>query len=122
METQQQSKQIGCFKTVFGIVLLLFVLSFLFRTCSGNSDSDDSESMALVMSRNFVRDKLLSPSTAEFAGLSDSRVIKKENVWHITSYVDAKNAFGVAIRKNYSCRLIYKPDEKVWSLLEMNLE
>ncbi|MEW6004681.1 MAG: hypothetical protein AB1695_05125 [Stygiobacter sp.] len=119
MENQQQ---IGCFKTVFSIVLLLFVLSFLFRTCSGNSDSDDSESMALVMSRNFVRDKLLSPSTAEFAGLSDSRVIKKENVWYINSYVDAKNAFGVAIRKNYSCRLIYKPDEKVWSLLEMNLE
>lgn len=115
--------KVGCFKIIFGTIGIILFFSFIFRVCSGGSTrSDDTDTMALVMSRDFVRDKLLSPSTAEFAGMSDSKVVKKGEAWTVVSYVDAKNAFGVPLRKHYACRLRYNKGDNTWSLLDLNIE
>ena len=118
MAEEKKNSKAGC----LGIFVLSVFVVLAMRVCSSGDSSDDGESMALVMSRNFVRDKLVSPSTAEFASLSSSTVTKSGNSFHIISYVDAKDAFGTPIRKNYTCLLSHSPNTKNWSLISLDIE
>jgi len=105
-----------------GIIILSVFVVLVMRVCSSGDSSGDSETMALVMSNNFVKDKLVSPATAEFATMGNSKITKSGNSFYIVSYVDAKNAFGTPIRKHYTCLLSHVPKTKNWSLISLNIE
>lgn len=54
--------------------------------------------------KDAVRKQLLSPSTAKFPWMPPTPVkVTGSCTWQLASYVDAKNAFGVAIRYDYVC-------------------
>ena len=93
---------------ISGLLLLCWVtVSFL----ASSEDSDaprDNSILAYNLAEECVKQRLKSPSTAEFAGLFE----KKDHVtkigpdkYQIRSYVDAQNSFGAMIRNQWSCTI-----------------
>ena len=69
------------------------------------NDEKEFATRAYVMSQDFVRQKLKSPSTAIFSrsDYTNGPVFSKSV--EIKSYVDSQNGFGATIRTNYRIRL-----------------
>ncbi|MCL4295722.1 MAG: hypothetical protein KJ077_08345 [Anaerolineae bacterium] len=97
--------------------------------------------MAEVMCKDFVRDNLKSPSSADFGGLFDDRdkamfleaeqasqfgvdtsKLRNSGVWVVAGEVDAENSFGAMIRSKYTCILDYDKAGQNWYLLDISIE
>lgn len=96
---------------IFFIILCSF---FLLRSCIAGFDKVDKYD-AYYAATQFVERRLKSPSTAEFSGYDKEQVDNiKENVYRVSGYVDAENAFGAMLRRNYVCKIVYIPEKKSW--------
>ncbi len=74
---------------------------------------------AIVWARKFVKQRLLSPSTADFPWLPVKIYSTKNKLtYFIYSYVDSQNGFGAMIRTNYSCQVRYLGDGK-WKCIDI---
>ena len=51
--------------------------------------------------KDYVKNTLVSPSTAKFAGYGNWDIHKSHGTIYVTSYVDAQNSFGAQIRNNF---------------------
>ena len=115
---------IGCwiFIGVCAFIIILAVIS-----------SDDKKNIAeqeLMMSEvkcnRAIRSNLKAPSSANFADAFDgvSSVIAEQDdslvIYDFISFVDAKNDFGVALRKKFKCRIQYNIGAENWSVIELN--
>ena len=108
----------------WGCLLLFLVLIVLPITCLNlKGDEGDHSSMAYIIGRNAIKDKLKAPSTAKFPHYYESgvRVVKTTDEYHIFSYVDAQNSFGAMIRKRWTARVRDNKDRSKMELLEANL-
>lgn len=57
---------------------------------------------AMSAAESFAKDRLKAPATARFPSNSDFRTeMLSCGTWRVTSYVDAQNSFGAAIRTYY---------------------
>ena len=83
----------------------------------------DNSTMAYVMMQGFVKDYLISPSSAKFEWISEPQciIIKEEFDYSIRSWVDSQNAFGVMIRTQFS-GVVRQVDERNWQLLELDFD
>lgn len=76
------------------------------------------ETSAFIYSKEFVKRRLRSPSTAEFPPYSGAEGVTIETIecgrYKVHAYVDATNAFGAMMRNRYSALMVYEPDEEVW--------
>lgn len=73
---------------------------------------------AFFISQQYVKDKLRSPSSAEFPSLHDNAIsiVKLGNKkYKVRAYVDAQNTFGAKIRNRYECIVVYAGDDR-WNL------
>ncbi|MFJ4902916.1 hypothetical protein [Streptomyces sp. NPDC088727] len=74
---------------------------------------------AAVMCEKFVKERLKSPGTADFSGVSDTQIktISGSKPWRylVTGYVDSQNGFGATVRNTYTCDVSTK-DNDTWSL------
>jgi len=80
----------------------------------------DAERLALygrdayLMSREFVKDRLKSPTSAVFPPFDDSDVMVRnaetDGYFVVVAYVDAANAFGAVLRRRYMC--VLKPSDE----------
>ena len=76
--------------------------------------------MAFVMSQNFVKQRLKSPSTAKFPYLSDRGVVSylagnpSECKHTVIAYFDAQNSFGATVRGTYIVEMQKLPNKDVW--------
>lgn len=64
--------------------------------------------MAHIMSRHFVKPKLLSPASAKFPGYHDREVSVTpgaECEFTVYGYVDSQNPFGAMIRTRYTAHM-----------------
>jgi hypothetical protein len=81
---------------------------------------------AFVMSQEFVRRKLASPSTASFPYINDRdvSVLRTDTcLFTVVAYVDAQNGFGATTRSRYVANMKFNNDDKgSWSLAGMNLD
>jgi hypothetical protein len=76
---------------------------------------------AIIMCEQFITDRLISPTTAEFPSFRDQRVEQQDDVtWIVWSYVDAQNRFGAMIRTRYWCEVKYLGNER-WRLIDYEL-
>lgn len=113
MEKQKIAK--GCATiSALGVFLLIFSV----WNCSGEDDNSEvterktfSKLDALSMSQMFVKDKLKSPSTAEFKYGVDQVTKLNDSTFEVSSYVDSQNSFGAQIRTNYYCKFYFDQDE-----------
>lgn len=91
---------------------------------TGSAPSDQS-TMAVVQCQNYVKDRLRSPSTADFPWLDHAVVPRGNETYMVKSYVDAQNGFGATVRNDYICEIRYTggeaADQGNWSLIDLSL-
>ena len=107
------------------LITLCFALAFLVIGCDSKEEKEakncEDEVTAYVMAIGFLKDRLRSPSTAEFPWASTGRVTYLGICRHrVRSYVDAQNAFGAVIRNDWVAVVRYKGDE-IWVLENIEL-
>lgn len=83
---------------------------------------DDRHIEASLICEKFVKDRLKSPSTAEFASLIwDGITVEKEgDVYSMRSWVDSQNGFGAMIRTQFLCKV--RPEGDQWRLVDLQTE
>jgi hypothetical protein len=125
----------GLLKVLLVLVGLALVVCFFseLRSCSSSTPRPPatarpdrgSEVDAYVMCKDFIRDNLVAPSTAEFARYTDVTAIKLENrdgeVYRVVGYVDSQNKFGAMIRVDYVCEIAYIGNDN-WRLVRLDIE
>lgn len=104
--------------TLARIVSVLVAAMLLLTACQSNSGSADSgdAGTAQIMCRNFVKDQLKSPGSADFSGESPEEA--GPQTWSVTGSVDSENSFGAMIRNDYVCRIRYTGNDN-WRLLRL---
>ena len=70
-----------------------------------NGDSKDSYGHdkfdAFVIAEKAVKDKLKSPSTAQFCTTTEATIGRNGNTWTVKGWVDAQNSYGATVRANF---------------------
>ncbi|MCO7643271.1 hypothetical protein NJI34_41645 [Pseudomonas sp. S 311-6] len=84
----------------------------------------DNTTAAFVMSQGFVKDKLKSPSSAEFPMITDGVKVSKTGkcAFNVSAYVDAQNSFGAMLRQTYVADLEYTPESDSWRLINLTMQ
>lgn len=110
------------------IIGFLFLVGFVYFTFfaeeSKPRDPCADTVGAYFTGQEFVKRKLISPSSADFPHTGDKDVyitIMDECEFHIRGYVDANNAFGTTVRTNYSLLMEYSKQDKKWYLISSSL-
>lgn len=82
------------------------------------------EGKFIYYAEEYVKQCLISPSTAKFPGLvlerNEWKVSRKKDVVTISSYVDSQNGFGAMLRSNFIIQISYSTNECLY--LELNGE
>mgnify|MGYP003591150311 CR=1 FL=1 len=118
---------------IFGWVVIIFVALFLFSKCDSDSivsPGDDESLTALLICQDRVKDRLKSPTSAEFASHRDSKVLKPSSDkqrYSVLSHVDAQNSFGAKIRSRFICEIEWEGQKKSqlyanWKLIDLRME
>ena len=56
---------------------------------------------AFVIAENAVKEKLKSPSTAQFCTTTEATIGRNGNTWTVKGWVDAQNGYGATVRANF---------------------
>lgn len=113
-----QRQKLGCivFFVIIGAVI------YLFGGCDGCSN-EVSTGEAQIMAKEFVKNSLKSPSTADFSNTSSQELSDK--TFLVSGNVDAQNSFGAMLRNTFRVKLKYNggewTDSKNWTLIDFNL-
>lgn len=97
-----------------GIVALFIMIA----GCGGGKQTSGDSVGAFVFCKDFVRDRLKSPSTADFPFRRTTSDLGN-NTYVITSYVDSQNLFGATVRSHWSCKIRHRATEDAWELLDL---
>lgn len=81
-----------------------------------------------MMAQKFVKDRLKSPSTADFGSVFDDYQ-SPENVvtvlgrgkCRVRAWVDSQNSFGATIRTHFTCELEFRDDE-MWYCTSLTVD
>jgi hypothetical protein len=77
------------------------------------------------MSEEYVKEQLLSPSSAKFPFINNVTISHTgDNRYIVSAYVDSKNGFGVEIRNHYICILLLiekREDASDWWLESLDM-
>ncbi|MFJ4631575.1 hypothetical protein [Streptomyces sp. NPDC088847] len=114
-------------RTTTATALGLLLLTAGLTACSGGSSSTPSHTDAEVMCEKFVKNRLKSPGSARFPGVTDSdyaktKVLSNAKPWKftVTGVVDSQNGFGALVRSNYVCTVSTK-NRTSWHLDDMDM-
>lgn len=67
---------------------------------------------AVVVAEKAVKNKLKSPSTAEFCSHKEYSITCSRNTWTVSGYVDAQNSFGAMLRNNFTVKFTFENGER----------
>lgn len=82
---------------------------------SGASEDDGGgESGAEVVCEDFVKDRLKSPSSAEFSDAVTTESAS-DGSWTVRGIVDSENGFGAMLRNSYTCTVRFAGGDR-WTL------
>lgn len=83
------------------------------------------ETTAFIQCKNFVRDRLLAPASADFPFLEHAFWDMGNSTWVIKSHVDSQSGFGAMIRSSWYCKVQYVggnvSDQRSWRLLDLEI-
>lgn len=74
----------------------------------------EDQRYAEASAKNYVRNILKSPRSAEFGGEWIDLHDAKNHLWVVSGNVDAKNSFGVPLRDNYVVGMVVRPDSGLY--------
>lgn len=72
-----------------------------------SSSGTGDEYAARNVCKQFVEDRLVSPSSADFTDTS-ARHLQGSSEWLVTGSVDAENRMGASIRVDYQCQVAHE--------------
>lgn len=110
----------ACVLTIIFVQILTTKTSILDRP---SVTPRDESTMAFVQCKQFVKDRLRSPSSAEFSFLDYTAKKLPAQRFEIISYVEAKNVFGVKLKNRFICEVQWNGDESAiisnWKLINL---
>ncbi len=78
--------------------------------------------MAYVMSQNFVKQRLKSPSSAKFPYKPSAQSYSGDCRHSIVGTFESQNSFGAMLGGTYSVTMIYLPNEKTWRAENLQIQ
>ena len=103
-------------------------VAFVFLAACSSTPPCENDTMAFVMSQEFVERELRSPSTADFPMITDDGVYVIPSggepgtcTFKVLAYVDAQNGFGATVRQNYTATVSPDANETDWTLVDLTL-
>lgn len=108
------------------IVCLVFMILAYFSydntTDNHKTDVSTKKVEAYTASHQFIRDRIKTPTTAEFPwSADDATTYEGDSIFVISSYVDYQNEFSAKIRSKYIAKLKYNGESK-WQLLDLKMD
>ena len=109
-----KKKSNGC---LIWLIIIAAAIAFFYIIGSNDDSSSSSSSpstnkfLAYNYAKDFVKENLKSPSTAEFPGVSEKdrhTTSLGGGKYKIVSWVDSQNSFGATIRTNFSCIIVFE--------------
>jgi hypothetical protein len=111
MNNSNQKQPASAGAVIFTIVFF-FIIFLVFKCSCSQTDeqvSDNNEQnlkiTALTAAQECVKERLKSPSSADFPWGSDCVTKISDNTYVINSYVDSQNSFGAMLRTNFTCQV-----------------
>ena len=89
---------------------VLYVLAIITILFSCDTNYDDPEFDAIYNVQDYVIRNIPTPSTAEFTNTTATELSK--DVYLVKGSVDFENIFGSMIRRQFSCEIEFKPNDK----------
>ena len=82
--------------------MVLGVLPAVLLVLAACTTEADDRFFACFYSQERVREELLAPRDAKFQDCDAASVVKRGSEWRVSSFVDAPNAFGARLRKDFT--------------------
>jgi regulatory protein YycI of two-component signal transduction system YycFG len=102
-------------KKIFFWLFLILVLLFLTELFNNNPTPPDKID-AYIMMKEFVKDKLKSPASADFESNQTIGYKFENGIFTFSGYVDSQNSFGAMLRTRFTVSINYKFETKKWFL------
>lgn len=133
---QKKKSKLSIFAAIFFIASMSFLIIVIImpgdeETRKSNITREQLDSLygvekrtdAYVMSQQFLKKRLKSPSSADFPFDYDGLFTKYigDSTFVIAAYVDSQNSFGAMLRTNYNAT-VKNTDGDNWKLIELKLE
>ena len=100
---EEKAAVVGCFWFVV-VVVVFSLLSALFRCGPEPDPTRGARADITVRCKDAVRAQLRAPGTADFPfGMVGQVILTNDTTAVLRSYVDAENAFGGEVRRNFRC-------------------
>jgi len=114
---------------MYSVALVAGALSLImwaYNSLSGDPKAQsDHSSMAYIQCKDYVKDRLKAPSSADFPFLADRITKVSDNHYIVESHVEAQNSFGVKLRSDYYCDIElvgeYAGSKTSWNLIGLKL-
>lgn len=84
------------------------------------AEQDAQRGMAWTMCKDFVRQRLKAPSTAEFPWRTEASISQDADGWDVRGYVDADNPMGARMRVDFVCEV--RKDGDTWRLVDLTTD
>ncbi len=109
-----------------GYIVIIIIIIVFIKLCNDNSQvpwQDENNSLgAYVMAEKWVKERLVSPSTAEFPNGVDKFVSRGDGqVYFIDSYVDSQNRMGGMMRTYFHAE-IEQIEKDRWKLIKLEFK
>lgn len=119
-QISKPKKKNSALTTILVVIAIILFIIYVVSSMGGGSNSNKSSSpshdniLAYNYSKDFVKQNLKSPSTAEFPGTSEK--IKHTTYlggdkYKIESWADSQNSFGAMVRTKFSCTITFVGDK-----------
>ena len=83
------------------LAIIVFAVVHWWNGLGNSTSKEDSKLDAYVMSQDFMKDYLTSPSSAKFPAYSKINVIQTNNRYKVEAYVESKNSLGTMVKTEY---------------------
>lgn len=105
-----------------GFFASIFLFIFI-NIPDNNADQYVDKHEATVQAERFVEEKLKSPKSAKFSGITETNSIEKGiDEWEVTGWIEAANSFGADIRSNYKVIMKVNTDNGEWTVKDIYIE
>lgn len=101
-----------------------FLVVFVWYLAKKGGESESGRSsMAYIQCREFVKNRLKLPGSADFPYLEYGATEISSKHFVVQSYVDSQNEFGAKIRSNFYCEVLWNgasdSDQRNWNLISL---
>jgi len=122
LEKKNKTKKnagVGCLVLIIVVILAVYLL--IPERDPDAWKKEDNSFAAYIMTEDWVKERLKSPSTAKFPDEKNEHTFKIDaHRYKIISYVDAQNSFGASIRTKFIAE-VEQVNENKWILISLEI-